>query len=340
MLRNLPIRSKLIGILIAPLLALTLLTSLGIGANLAIKVQAEHLLQETAFANTLSRLVHELQDERDLTAGWVSGGRAVGSRREVDGQRARVNRALEAFRKDAQALDDDGSSFYGKVQTARAGLGRLAQVRQAAENNAIPTTAQQVLDSYSALIGNLLAVDFEIARNADNHTLTRSVAAFIAMARLGEVSSQERGLLHAVTAAGEFAPGEVQRLSALVGAQDSWRSQLNAAATPEQYAALETLQRADRGQATDYRSQPETDHRQPSGLVSCLDRQDQASPWDRAGPRWRRRRGRRRGSGWRQPPGPDLYGHLDGPLVVDGWPGAADGPVHGPAAADPDRYRQ
>jgi Nitrate and nitrite sensing/Histidine kinase-, DNA gyrase B-, and HSP90-like ATPase/HAMP domain len=252
MIRNLPIRAKLIGILIAPLLALTLLTSLGIGANLAIKVQAGHLLQETAFANTLSRLVHELQDERDLTAGWVSGSRANDSRRDLDAQHARVNRALEAFRKDAQALEDDGSPFYGKVQTARAALGRLAQMRQSVENNATSTTAQQVLD-YSELISNLLAVDFEIARNADNHTLTRNVAAFVAMARLGEASSQERGFLHAVTAAGEFAPGEVQRLSALVGAQDSWRSQFNTAATPEQHAALETLQRADNEQATELR---------------------------------------------------------------------------------------
>ena len=82
MIRNLPIRSKLIGLLIAPLLALTLLTSLGIGANLATKVEAQHLRQEIAVATTLSRLVHELQDERDLTAGWVAGGRAAADLRE------------------------------------------------------------------------------------------------------------------------------------------------------------------------------------------------------------------------------------------------------------------
>ena len=76
MIRNLSVRSKLIGILIAPLLALTLLTSLGIGANLAVKVEAERLGQEAAYAKSLSRLVHELQAERDLSAGWVAAGRA------------------------------------------------------------------------------------------------------------------------------------------------------------------------------------------------------------------------------------------------------------------------
>jgi hypothetical protein len=256
MIRNLPIRSKLIGILIAPLVALTLLTSLGIGANLAIKVQAEDLRQEAAFATTLSRLVHELQDERDLSAGWVSGGRADDGRRDLDNQQARVNRALEAVRKDAQAFKDDGSSFYGKVQTALAGFSRLAEVRQSVEDESTATSAQQVLDSYSKLVGNLLAVDFEIARTADNHTLTRNVAAFVAMARLKEAASQERGLLHAVTAAGKFAPGEPQRLSALVGSQESWRSQFNAAATPEQHQALDqTLERADSEQAAQLRDE-------------------------------------------------------------------------------------
>jgi signal transduction histidine kinase len=279
MIRNLPIRSKLIGMLIGPLLALTLLTSLGIGTNLATKVQAEHLRQEAAFATTSSRLVHELQDERDLAAGWVSGGRVYdGRRRDLDDQQARVNRALEAARKDAQALEEKTSSFYGTVQTALAGLGRLADVRgRVAHNPTYDISAQQVLDSYSELIGDLLAVDFEIARNADIHTMTRNVAAFVAMARLGEAASQERGLLHAVTAAGKFAPGQPQRVSALVGAQESWRSQFNAAATPQQHQALDrTLQRADSEQATQLRddlvgsgpSQPTTAPSQPTTAPS------------------------------------------------------------------------
>jgi HAMP domain-containing protein len=75
------------------------------------------------------------------------------------------------------------------------------------------------------------------------------------MARLKEAASQERGFLHVVTAAQEFAPGQPQRLSELVGAQGSWRSQFNVAATPEQHEAVDqTLQRADSQQVTELRS--------------------------------------------------------------------------------------
>jgi len=193
MIRNLSVRSKLIGILIAPLLALTLLTSLGIGANLAVKVEAEHLRQEAAFTKNLSRLVHELQAERDLSAGWVSGDRASEPswprKATLDDQQSHVNEDLKAFGNDTQALENDGSAFYRQAQKAQAGFSGLNELRQKVENNSPGTTAEEVLDSYSDLIGNLLAVNFEIARNADNHTLTRSVAAFVAMARLKEAAS-------------------------------------------------------------------------------------------------------------------------------------------------------
>jgi HAMP domain-containing protein len=257
MIRNLSVRTKLIGILIAPLLALTLLTSLGIGANLATKVEAVGLRQEAAFAKSLSELVHELQAERDLSAGWVSGGRAPApswpSRSTLDDQQKQVNEALKAFREEAQALEDDGSGFYRAAQTAQAGFGGLTALRQRVEDNT-PATGEEILDAYSELIDKLLAVDSEIARTADNHTLTRSAAAFVAMARLKEAASQERGFLHAVTAASEFAPGQPQRLSELVGAQGSWRSQFNVAATPEQHQSLDqTLQRADSLRASELR---------------------------------------------------------------------------------------
>src|SRR5215211_7816038 len=259
MIRDLSVRSKLIGILIAPLLALTLLTSLGIGANLAVKVEAERLGQEAAFAKSLSRLVHELQAERDLSAGWVAGGRTPApswpSRATLDDQQTRVSKALKAFQNDSQALEDDGSAFYRQAQTAQAGFSGLDDLRLKVEDKSPGTTAEEVLDSYSELIGKLLAVNFEIARNADNHTLTRSVAAFVAMARLKEAASQERGFLHAVTATREFAPGQSQRLSELVGEQESWRSQFNVAATSEQHNALDqTLKRADSQQATELRN--------------------------------------------------------------------------------------
>ena len=103
MIRNMQIRSKLIAVLVVPLVALTALAAIGIGANVARGVQADRVSDQTAFAVSLSTLVHELQRERDLSAGWVGSGRDAGYGGVV-AQRVAVNQALQSFRRDVANL--------------------------------------------------------------------------------------------------------------------------------------------------------------------------------------------------------------------------------------------
>jgi hypothetical protein len=114
MIRNLPIRTKLFAILIAPLIALTILASVGIGTSLARKVQAEQLADEAAVAVTLSQLVYELQQERDLSAGWVAGNGSI-DRSNVVAQREAVDKALASFRSDVQGLEVHESRFHDRL---------------------------------------------------------------------------------------------------------------------------------------------------------------------------------------------------------------------------------
>jgi hypothetical protein len=254
MIRNLPIRTKLIAILITPLVALTVLASLGIGANVASGGAAEHVSAEAAFAGTLSGLIHQLQQERDLSAGWVAGGRKAGHE-DVARQRPATNQAVAAFRRGAQDLGQHASPFYQQVQTALTGLGKLNDQRRRTNADA-GLTADGTLGLYSPIIGDLLAADLAIAGETDNRTLIRNVATFAALARLKEAASQERGFVNAITAAGRFGPGEYQQLAAIAGNQDSWHSQFDATATPEQRAALnQALSSRDARQAGELRRQ-------------------------------------------------------------------------------------
>ena len=118
MIRNMQIRSKLIAVLVIPLVALTVLAALGIGANVARGVQADRVNDQTAFAVSLSTLVHELQRERDLSAGWVGSGRDAGYGGVV-AQRVAVNQALQTFSRDVANLGTDNSgSFQRRIDTA------------------------------------------------------------------------------------------------------------------------------------------------------------------------------------------------------------------------------
>jgi HAMP domain-containing protein len=252
MIRNMQIRSKLIAILLTPLIALTVLAFLGIGTNVGRGVQADRVDQQTAFAVNLSQLVHELQRERDLSAGWIASDRGYGG---VVAQRVAVNQALVDFRGDAALVFEDADSrFREHVQLALGELAKLNNERLRIENGELPVP--RTLEFYSEVIDHLIKVDGEIASATDDRTLVRNVSTFVALARLKEAASIERGFVFAVTSAGAFRPGEFQRFAAMLGAQDTWRSQFEATATPEQRETLaQALSSGDAQQVSDLRDQ-------------------------------------------------------------------------------------
>ena len=242
MIRNMQIRSKLIAVLLIPLVALTVLAAIGIGANVARGVEANRVHDQTAFAVNLSALVHELQRERDLSAGWVGSGRDAGYGGVV-AQRVAVNQALQTFRNDVADLGsrDQGSAFRRRVDTAVRQFDQLNSDRDRIETD--PTwTVERTLDLYSGMIANLFAAELELGGQTDDRNLIRNLATFVALGRFKEAASKERGLVYAVASAGQFAPGEFQRFATSLGAQDTWRAQFGSTASPEQSSRLEAIQ--------------------------------------------------------------------------------------------------
>jgi hypothetical protein len=237
MIRNLPIRTKLIAILIAPLLALTVLASIGIGENVGRSKDAEQVQAETALVGALAGLVHQLQQERDLSAGWVAGNRAIGDG-ELAAQQAATNKALDAFRHDAKALRQEDSSFQAKIRAALGKLGGLRRQREQIKTDPAQS-AQNALEGYSDIIDSLITADVEIPGDTSDQSLIRNVATLGALARLKDALSKERGSVMAVASAGVFNPGEPERLAALRGSQDTWRAQFSSNASPAQRDALD-----------------------------------------------------------------------------------------------------
>jgi signal transduction histidine kinase len=242
MIRNMQIRSKLIAVLVIPLVGLTVMAAIGIAASVSRGVQADRVNDQAVFAVSLSKLVHELQGERDLSAGWVGSGRDAGYGPVVS-QRVLVNQALQTFRNDAENLDPDteGSAFRRRVDAALKRFDQINEERKRIEADPGWTVAR-TLDFYSNNIAGLFAVELELAGETDDRNLIRNVATFVSLGRYKEAASQERGVVYAVASTGRFAPGEFQRFATTLGAQDTWRSQFEINASPEQAARLDALQ--------------------------------------------------------------------------------------------------
>jgi signal transduction histidine kinase len=232
MLANLPIRSKLIAILVVPLLVLTVLTLVQMRSVVTRSAKADRVDRLTGLAVEQSTFVHELQRERGLSAGYVASGAGHDA---MIAQRARVTQELRDFRAEAAALDLDGFApqLRQQLQAARTQLDELGNQRAAIEAREA-TSADEVFEYFTTTIGHLPDVEAAVAAETDDSEVLRAASAFTALARAKEAASKERDLVHAVLPAGRFTPQQYEQLVTAIGSGDTWVSRFNSSASGPQ----------------------------------------------------------------------------------------------------------
>ena len=107
MLRTAPIRTKVIAVLVVPLVGLLVLAAAGIGTTLARGAEAHRVNDLAQLAVRGDALVHELQAERTLSSGLVAAraSKAAVPRDGMVTQRVVVDRTVAAFTAFAAGLD-------------------------------------------------------------------------------------------------------------------------------------------------------------------------------------------------------------------------------------------
>ena len=274
MFQNVQIRSKLIAILMGPLLALTILSSVGIGTNLAQSAEADRVNRLSLFAGKLSSLVNELQEERSLSNVYLGAHRLDG-RAQMLAQRPSTDRLVADYRAAAADLKlaTAGGSKRGVAELQRLidyglrELGKLPLQRRLVDNGRLPTalapapseptdaevlqntglpgdhgpinTVDKALDQYTDTIGDLLNIDDELVYQGagDDRELLRGLVTFASLTRAKEFADVERGLVARVLAGdGHLTSGEHAELSAVVGGEQLWISRFAANATADQRA--------------------------------------------------------------------------------------------------------
>jgi HAMP domain-containing protein len=272
MLRNAPIRTKLVVALLGPLLVLAVVGLVGIRQNQA---ESDRAARSTAFARLaagLAPLIHELQAERSLSTSYIDsrrrqwGGRLAEQRRRLDGVAA-------TYRANAQRLGADDRLLAEKIAYGLAELGRLGEQRKAIDTAPIKAadlaveagielheeegeedlenavehghgpidTPGKALEQYTDTISDLLDINTEIAPGSNDEALLKGVAASVALARAKDFADSQRSLMQRVFAAKRFQGAEQPRLSALVAAETVYRAQFEANATEAQHAFFEDM---------------------------------------------------------------------------------------------------
>jgi len=258
MLQNLFIRSKLAAILLVPLVAVIVLALIGIGSRVSAANKAARVQDASQFAVTATGMVHELQQERTLSAVYVGSGKTQGFS-ALQSQWARTDQAKVTFASAARKLQDHLSAYdpqlVGGLKGVISELSGLDAQRQQMDQN-ISITVAKTLTLYDTTIEDLLGVNSQVAVGSNNERLLRTVSAFVALSRLKNATDLERAYLNAVLAVGHFdqAQGQYQAFSSYVEDETLWSTQFANFATAEQRNLLAaTVSGTSVDQATQFR---------------------------------------------------------------------------------------
>jgi len=248
------VRRKLAAVLIIPAVAFLALGGLAITTSVDRATKLAAVERQIALGRQVSGLVHEIQRERDRTAGYLAvagrdGPDSAGAKQLLGliGQdRQAVDRAAEAYRSALPAVrdatDDAGRSRFATADTALADLPAL----RAATGNGLRQRA--VFEQYSQLVAALLDVAFDAAQGTEfTGDLARDVVTLRDLYQANEFDARIRGRLYAIAESRGFGHGEVQEFADLRAQRADARARFRADAPAE---VLATHENVVKGQAT------------------------------------------------------------------------------------------
>ena len=228
-LQNWRIRWRVLGLVVIPTVAAMLLGTLRIQAAQYTSAAAGRIEQLSALGADITSLAEAMEDERDLTAGYVatrqSGQTTMASTllSQLEQQYAVTDGRLLAVSEDATGI---GSTYApvarNDLASALASLSAVNELRALAQTQMAPLP---LITHYTNVIETLLEFDNDIAAGTSSAQLAQTATSLAALTQVEEQASQQRAILYASLLAGNFAPGS---LPALTAAQSSQVSDLAA----------------------------------------------------------------------------------------------------------------
>jgi signal transduction histidine kinase len=204
---NWRVRTKLFAVLMIPAIAAVILGSLQVSAELAGVRDLGRIVTQVEVGVKVADVVHEVQRERELMAGFVANNRS-GDRSPLDVQKRRVDglvSGLQVAGARLQGMDDLGRTSY---QQALASVGALRTLREVSETTKY--SDQAVITSYSAMISSLLTLHREVTKATSSHDMGNIGGAADALSRAKEQIAQQHAVLLVAGVHGRLLPNEVQ----------------------------------------------------------------------------------------------------------------------------------
>jgi hypothetical protein len=234
-LRNWPVTWRLIALIAIPTLIGLYFGGLRVAAANSSAGQFSQVRQLALLGQQVTGLAQALEDERDLTAGYIGAGRpqtglAAPGLAQLRGQYAVTDAWAARVRRLSAGI---GAGYPVQIQTrvdvVLARLADLAGIRGTAQGG--DADALPLIIEYTAAINNVLSFNDEIAQGSASSALADTVRTLGSLSRMKDDASQQRAILYAALTERQFELGAPEQLTAAQAEQAANLSQFQTSAT-------------------------------------------------------------------------------------------------------------
>jgi signal transduction histidine kinase len=218
-------RWRVLALVLIPSVAALTLGALRVQAASDTAATASRTAVLGALGSGITTLAESVEDERDLTAGFVASHQAgqAPMNATIFGELKHQYAVTAADMATVKSLAGQMNGSYpaaaqSDLASALSSLAALPELQQLSHSQ---ITALPLINHYSNVIATLLAFDNDIAAGSPSAPLAATVTSIEALAQVEEQTSQQRAYLYAGLIEGHPEPG---LLTALIGAQSSQAS--------------------------------------------------------------------------------------------------------------------
>jgi len=232
MLSNVKLRHKLLLLCGVPLLLVVIFAFILIVNSKERSNSASDINELMNLATSNSALVHELQVERGLTAGYLGSGGDSAFLQRLKAQRTKTDRQLSQKKAKVKLLQDVISETgLSNIQSENNSmLAKLTSMRNKIDQQSIPTS--EAIGYYTSMNGSLLSVISTIAEIAIDPEIKQQGLAYYYFVQAKERAGIERAVLTNVFGSDSFTTGSYEKFINLVSIQDTYLNEFQNLATP------------------------------------------------------------------------------------------------------------
>jgi len=239
-MKNTRIGVRFVMALALPVVGMLTFSGLTVFENYQAKTEMGKVYELAQVAPVISAVVHELQKERGMSAGFIaSKGVAFvddlpEQRGLTDQKQAVLTRTLKTF--DATSFS---TGLHIKIKMAQNALSGLKDTRSNISD--LKISVPQMAGYYTPTIAKLLYIVEEMTLLSTNVTVTNAITAYTAFLQGKERAGIERAMGAGGFGAGKFAPGIYRKFLQLIAMQNTYLGRFDIYATDQQKSFFKSM---------------------------------------------------------------------------------------------------